>query len=86
MGVKVKPAGNRPLQRVRIVPEEFAHRRCAGRKRAEGGMAVTRKPGATWVIPTEDEWYKVAYHKNDGVTGNYGDYPTGSNTPRRWEE
>ncbi len=41
--------------------------------------AVTRKPNATWVIPSEDEWYKAAYHKNDGVTGNYWDYPTGTN-------
>jgi len=44
-------------------------------------LAVTRKPNATWVIPSEDEWYKAAYHKNDGVTGNYFDFPTGSNTP-----
>jgi hypothetical protein len=43
-------------------------------------MVVTRKVDATWVIPTEDEWYKAAYHKNDGVTGNYWDYPTSSNT------
>jgi len=43
-------------------------------------LAVTRKPNATWVIPTEDEWYKAAYHKNDGVTGNYFDYPTGTDT------
>ena len=43
-------------------------------------MAVTRKAGATWVIPSEDEWYKAAYHKNDGVTGNYWGYPTGSDT------
>jgi formylglycine-generating enzyme required for sulfatase activity len=42
--------------------------------------AVTRKPNATWVIPSEDEWYKAAYHKNDGVTGNYFDYPTSSDT------
>ena len=28
------------------------------------------------MIPSEDEWYKAAYHKNDGVTGNYWDYPT----------
>jgi len=41
-------------------------------------LAVTRKEGATWVIPSEDEWYKAAYHKNDGVTGNYWDYPTGT--------
>ncbi|MBN1911302.1 MAG: SUMF1/EgtB/PvdO family nonheme iron enzyme [Pirellulales bacterium] len=39
-----------------------------------------RQPGAKWFIPTEDEWYKAAYHRNDGVTGNYFDYPTGSDT------
>ncbi|MDP6635325.1 MAG: SUMF1/EgtB/PvdO family nonheme iron enzyme [Phycisphaerae bacterium] len=39
-------------------------------------LTVTRRPDATWVIPTEDEWYKAAYHKNDGVTGNYYKYPT----------
>jgi len=37
---------------------------------------VVREPDATWVIPSEDEWYKAAYHKNDGVTGNYWNYPT----------
>ena len=43
--------------------------------------AVTRNAGWEWAIPTEDEWYKAAYHKNDGVTGNYWDYPTSSDTP-----
>jgi formylglycine-generating enzyme len=43
-------------------------------------MAVTRNPGARWWIPSEDEWYKAAYHKNDGVTGNYWNFPTGSDT------
>ena len=43
-------------------------------------VAVTRKPAATWVITSEDEWYKAAYHKNDGVTGNYWEYPTCSDT------
>lgn len=41
-------------------------------------MAVTRRSTARYVIPTEDEWYKAAYHKNDGVTANYWDYPTRS--------
>ena len=41
-------------------------------------LAVVREPHASWVVPTEDEWYKAAYHKNDGVTGNYWDYPTSS--------
>jgi formylglycine-generating enzyme required for sulfatase activity len=40
-----------------------------------------RLPGKKYYfIPTEDEWYKAAYHTKDGVTGNYWDYPTGSNT------
>ncbi len=42
------------------------------------GAAVVRKPGALVFLPNEDEWYKAAYHKNDGVTGNYFDYPTSS--------
>ena len=43
-------------------------------------LAVVRELEATWVIPSEDEWYKAAYHCNDGVTGNYYDYPTSSDT------
>jgi formylglycine-generating enzyme len=43
-------------------------------------MAVTRKTNATWYIPTEDEWYKTAYHKNDGATTNYWRYPTRSDS------
>jgi formylglycine-generating enzyme required for sulfatase activity len=43
-------------------------------------LAVVREPDATWVIPSEDEWYKAAYHYNDGVTGDYWDYPTESDT------
>src|SRR5262245_47358384 len=39
-----------------------------------------RNPGAKYFIPTENEWYKAAYHKNDGVTGNYWDYPTASDS------
>jgi len=42
--------------------------------------AITREADATWVIPSEDEWYKAAYHYNDGVTGNYFDYPTTNDT------
>ncbi len=46
------------------------------------GRTIPRNPDARWAIPTEDEWYKAAYHKNDGVTGDYWDYPTGTdNTP-----
>jgi len=43
-----------------------------------GLLAVTRRTDATWVIPTLDEWYKAAYHYNDGQTDNYYNYPTSS--------
>ncbi len=36
-----------------------------------------RTPGKKYYfIPSEDEWYKAAYHKNDGVSANYFAYPT----------
>jgi formylglycine-generating enzyme required for sulfatase activity len=41
--------------------------------------AVSRNPGAVWFIPSEHEWYKAAYHKNDG-TDNYWGYSTVSDT------
>lgn len=41
-------------------------------------LAVARKPGATWAVATEDEWYKAAYHRNNGPTGDYYKYPTSS--------
>jgi formylglycine-generating enzyme required for sulfatase activity len=43
-----------------------------------GGSAATRNPGATIVLPSEDEWYKAAYY--DPSTASYFDYPTGSDT------
>ena len=39
-----------------------------------------RNAGATFFIPTEDEWYKAAYHdKTAGLAASYFDYPTGTN-------
>ena len=43
---------------------------------------ITINSGATWYIPTEDEWYKAAYYDptlNSG-SGGYWQYPTKSNT------
>jgi len=47
---------------------------------AEGiaNNTVTRNTEWRFAVTSEDEWYKAAYHKNDGPTGNYWDYPTGS--------
>ncbi|MGA2795947.1 MAG: SUMF1/EgtB/PvdO family nonheme iron enzyme [Thermoguttaceae bacterium] len=44
-------------------------------------LAITRKPGATWFIPTEDEWYKAAYYdpnKGGPGVGGYWLWPTKS--------
>ena len=38
----------------------------------------TRNPGAKYVIPTENEWYKAAYY--DPSNSSYWTYPTQSNT------
>ena len=43
---------------------------------------ISRNPGAQWVLPTENEWYKAAYYDptlNSG-SGGYWLYPTRSNT------
>jgi sulfatase modifying factor 1 len=45
------------------------------------GREISRNPGARFWIPSEDEWYKAAYHKNDGPSGNYWEYPTRSEAP-----
>jgi formylglycine-generating enzyme required for sulfatase activity len=43
---------------------------------------VTRNPGARFWLPSDDEWYKAAYHQPGdagGDFGNYWRYPTRSN-------
>jgi formylglycine-generating enzyme required for sulfatase activity len=44
-----------------------------------GGQNLYRHKDAYYFLPSENEWYKAAYHQNDGVTANYWDYPTASN-------
>jgi len=39
---------------------------------------VNRNANWKYAVSSEDEWFKAAYHKNDGVTGNYFAYPTGT--------
>jgi formylglycine-generating enzyme required for sulfatase activity len=51
-----------------------------GATTTEALQAVSRKTNWKWAITSEDEWYKAAYHKNDGVTGNYFEYPTSSDS------
>ncbi len=44
---------------------------------------LTRNAGAKWAIPSENEWYKAAYHQpatQGGDPSDYWLYPTASNT------
>ena len=56
--------------------ENGAYTLLGGTPIPSNGNSITRNPGAKWWLPSEDEWYKAAYHKNDGATGNYWDFPT----------
>ncbi len=47
------------------------------------GLSITRNSGATWVLPSENEWYKAAYHQpaaQGGDSDDYWLYATGSNS------
>ena len=41
---------------------------------------ITKNAGATWWIPSEDEWYKAAYYKGGGTDAGYWVYPTQSDS------
>ena len=60
--------------------ETGAYTLVGGTPTPSNGLSITRNAGATWFLTSEDEWYKAAYHQNDGVTSNYFDYPTSSDT------
>ena len=45
-----------------------------------GGENLYRHKDAHYFLPSEDEWYKAAYHQNNGVTADYWDYATASNS------
>jgi len=44
------------------------------------GTAPAVNPGATFYIPTEDQWYKAAFYKGGGTNAGYWDYATQSDT------
>ena len=47
---------------------------------ATTGNAPAVNSGATYYIPTEDQWYKAAYYKGSGSNAGYWDYATQSDT------
>ena len=48
---------------------------------APSGYAPAVNSGATFYIPTNDQWYKAAYYKSGGTNAGYWDYATQSDTP-----
>jgi len=45
---------------------------------ATTGNAPAVNPGASYFLPTEDQWYKAAYYKGSGTNAGYWDYGTQS--------
>jgi len=58
--------------------ETGAYTLLGGTPAPSNGTTVTRNPGATVALPSDDEWYKAAYY--DASTTVYFVYPTGSNS------
>jgi sulfatase modifying factor 1 len=44
------------------------------------GNAPAVNPGATFYIPTEDQWYKAAYYQGGGTNAGYWNYATQSDS------
>jgi hypothetical protein len=87
---EARPRGHAGELRVvlrRAPLRELAAQRAGDRRHGERGLhaarrgARTRNTGATIFLPSEDEWYKAAYHNGVGLAAtDYFDYPAGSDT------
>jgi formylglycine-generating enzyme required for sulfatase activity len=63
--------------------ETGAYTLLGGTRIPENADSIARNPGSTWVLPTEDEWYKAAFHQPASLGGDRDDYwlyPTATNT------
>jgi formylglycine-generating enzyme len=47
---------------------------------ATSGTAPAANPGASYFLPTEDQWYKAAYYKGGSTNAGYWNYATQSDT------
>ena len=63
--------------------ETGAYTLLGGTPTPSNGLSITREPGATWWLPSENEWYKAAYYQPAAQGGDSDDYwffPTASNS------
>jgi formylglycine-generating enzyme required for sulfatase activity len=63
--------------------ETGAYTLLGGTPTPSNGASITRNAGATWFLPSVDEWYKAAYYQpaaQGGDSDDYWLYPTASNT------
>ncbi len=63
--------------------ETGAYTLLGGTPTPSNGDGISRNPGATWFLPSENEWYKAAYHQpvtQGGDSDNYWLYPTQMNS------
>jgi formylglycine-generating enzyme required for sulfatase activity len=62
--------------------ETGAYTLVGGTPTPSNALSITRNPGATWFLPSENEWYKAAYYQpaaEGGDSDGYWLYPTASN-------
>ena len=61
--------------------ETGAYTLLGGTATPSNAATITRDTGASYFVPSEDEWYKAAYHDaTAGTAGTYFTYATGSNS------
>jgi len=64
--------------------ETGAYTILGGTAKPSNAASITRNAGASWFLPTDNEWYKAAYYQpaaQGGDADNYWSYPTKSNSP-----
>ncbi|MCC6492575.1 MAG: SUMF1/EgtB/PvdO family nonheme iron enzyme [Pirellulales bacterium] len=65
--------------------ETGAYTILGGAPEPTNGADIVRNVEASWFLPSENEWYKAAFHKNNGATSDYFAYPTSNDAAPKAE-